>query len=361
MNSNVPLWHKTVLNRFRGDVDLFHALDHYNQVMEKFDKNSDEVVSVQIQIGKLLIERGEFLESLGILNEARGILQDRKESLHPLMAEVLAAIGDYYLLQGMHNESLPYLEKALSVREALCISDNEESARLFMKTGEVYATSHDLSGAEDFFNRAFQVAQEICPDDATINGDICNNLGIVLTSKNEIDRAVTFFKKAVEYRKQEYGPRHEEAALAYLTLANSYEKLNMTMQQAECYYKAIEIREELYGVEDPTVNALKDKYLVLVQILEASNQVQPKQKESLKVQKNSTCKGSKCSVKTGKKEIQLARALAKVALIAIEAKNLEVAKSILNLVESVNSDKIISTEITKEKAEKIFEIIQNDF
>ena len=328
MSKDVPLWQKTISDAFPKDPQLAGLVKKYNRVIEESGRDGDDAIAALSSIGQVLLLKGAYLDALGLLNEARGYLQDRRDSLHPLMAEVLASLGDLYLAQGMHLESLPYFEKALAVREALCISENEETARLFMKTGEIFATNQDLSGAEDFFNRAYQVAVQVCPDVPSIRGDIAHNLSLVLMAKGEPDRAIPFLKEAVKFRIDEYGNMHEEAAIAYINLAKGYELDNQPLQQANSLYKAIEVKEELYGIEDPTVNILKDKYQ------EVLYSVTPQETDNPPVQSKEVI--SDIHIQPASR---LSEAMIAAAIIALEENNITAAKAILKLTNAGNDVK----------------------
>ncbi len=341
MSKDIPLWQKTISDAFPSDPQLSGLVKKYNRVVEESGRDGDDAIGTLSAIGQVLLLRGAYLDALGLLNEARGYLQDRRDSLHPLMAEVLASLGDLYLAQGMHQESLPYFEKALAVREALCISDNEETARLFMKTGEIFATNQDLSGAEDFFNRAYQVALQVCPDVPSIRGDIAHNLAVVLMAKGEPDRAIPFLKEAVKFRIDEYGNMHEEAANAYINLAKGYELDNQQLQQANSLYKAIEVKEELYGIEDPTVNTLKDKYQA---VLYSVTPTEATTSESIKSDISQT--------QTSMVSAKLFEVMVAAAIVALEEENINVAKSILKLTN-------LSSETKQPIAEEIYKIISS--
>ena len=278
---------------------------------EKSPSAADELVEQQIFLAQMLHDRREFLDALGFLVNARSILQDRGEHIHPLMSQVLSELGEHYYRQEMLSEALPYFDKALSIREALCLSENVESARLFLKTAEILGSEVRFIEAEQYLNRAYQILQEQEDSPAELLGDIAHNLGVVLLAKKEDDRALQFFKVAVREREKAYGAISEEVRESWAGVMRVSESNNLSELQMTALYKLIEIKEELHGPNDVEVNALKSQYRMLIGMAEPAPTPEP------------------APVSEGKSMIM--NALLSAAILAIEESQQALAVDILKL------------------------------
>lgn len=314
----------SLLEKYSEDIELRETLELLAEITKNSSFDSDPVIELHIRVAELLNTRREFLDGLGVLLHARGILQDRKDQLHPIMANVLAALGENYLNQGMYQESLPYFDKALSIKEALCISENIETALLFMKAGEILGLIGNVIASEDFFHRAYQIVEMVSPESSAIRSDISHNLGIVLLAKNEADRAKSFLLEAIELREKVFGIKSDEVSGSYLALSKVYFALSDKKSSDDSIKHAIAIKESLYGSDDEEVLQLKERFKDLYIVEETIF--------------DSVATGTKISDPIVSQPIinkiddaKILQAITLAALVALDQDNLKVAKEILKL------------------------------
>ncbi len=245
---------------YEDDYELLGALKLLTETENASGLESDAFIQTLISVGKLLNERGEYLEALGYFIQGRGVLEAREEQLHPLMSELLAGMGEHYLLQGMLVEALPFYQKSLAVREALAIGNTEESARFHIKAGEILCLQGELEDAKEHMLRAYQILNHLPIPDHFYLGDVTHNLGILLLTEEYFERAVDYFTEAAEHRSKYFGAGSLERADSLWGLGRCYLGTDSTTAALEQFYTAIALREEILGGADEVVKESKNFY-----------------------------------------------------------------------------------------------------
>lgn len=261
------------IEQYEDDIELNDALEYLDAVEREHGVESDAFVEALCSVGKLLHTRHNFLDALGYFIRGRAVLETREEQLHPLMSQLLAGIGENYLLQEMYPEALPYYEKAVSVLEALCMAENEDTARLLMKAGELQVMQGELFTANEHFTRAYQILCEVSPEHYELLGDVCHNFGVLLLTEKHFDRAYEVLRKGTEYRLKAFGDLSLERADSLVALAAASTELGNHRSALEHLYTALEIRSQILGEDDPLVHDAKARYTSVSQLIEQTTSI----------------------------------------------------------------------------------------
>lgn len=310
------------------DTELSDALGFLDALEREKGIECDEFVEALCAVGRLLHDRNNFLDALGYFIRGRAVLETREEQLHPLMSDLLAGIGENYLLQEMYQEALPYYEKAASVREALCIAENEDTARILMKAGELQVMQGEYFAAHQHLTRAYQILCETAPDNAVLLGDACHNLGILLLSEKHFDRAFEILKKAADYRADSSGQESLERADSLVALAAAGAEIGKLSTALESLYAAVTIREQLLGEDDDLVKDAKSRYRAISEQISDSAEV-----------KDAVIKKQPSRASSIEPNLEVLFALISTAALAVQKEQGELALKLLALSKDAISEK----------------------
>jgi tetratricopeptide (TPR) repeat protein len=205
----------------------------------------------------------DLLSSLGVLNHARGILQDAGEMLTYEMSIVLEAIGENYIAQDLENEAIIYFEKSLAIREAISAVETIETGELFCKTAELLGAEGQFDQAEEYSLRSLQILEVFEPNTNETISTLKHNLGIILFSKNESDRALPFLESARDLRREIYGELSEQVFETNQGLQHIYSTLSMNNELLSCLENSITFAQGYWGKDAEEVDELQRKYRAL--------------------------------------------------------------------------------------------------
>lgn len=328
-----------LLEKFHEDEELVDALQYLDAVEREHGVQSDTFVEALLQMGHLLHQRGNFLDALGYFIRGRGVLEAREEQLHPLMSDLLAGMGENYLLQNMLQEAQPYLEKAISVREALCVAENPETAMLLMKTAEINVMQGELFPAHEQLTRAYQILCEVSPENYELLGEASHNLGVLLISQKHYDRAMECLKKACDFREKYFDKNSLERSDSLVAYAAACKEVDKNKEGLHALYEAMTIREEILGSEHEAVQDIKDRYRAL--------------SEGIDDREVPTGVAKKVSV-TRDFDAEILAALISTAVMAVQKEQQELALKLLELSKQALGS---PDEIAQETLQKIQEVV----
>lgn len=220
-----------MLEEEQEDNELLIAKQCVELAEAKYGGQSDQLIEALIQVAVTLHDRAAYLESLGAYIRARTILEGREDLLHPRMADILVGIGEHYLVQDMPIEARPYYEKALSIRNALFIDENTDTAHIHTKVGEIMCIQGEYDEARENLFRALQIYTSQAPDQDEEIGDVLHNIGLLLVSEAQFDRAVDYLKKAIVHREKAFGAESPEVEESRRILKHSCESLGIQYEE----------------------------------------------------------------------------------------------------------------------------------
>ncbi|MEO7326202.1 MAG: serine/threonine-protein kinase [Dokdonella sp.] len=165
-----------------------------------------QISAVQIKLGDILTERGDFDASANILAQARALTLDRSNSRQRAQAAI--ALG------------------SLDSRR-----DNPESARQWFETA----------------------LRELPANDVATRGELLNNLAIVKDMQGDTAGALAMHRQVVDLFRKAYPHGHPDLAKALANLAGALESANAFEQAAAAYAEALPMQIELLGDSHPDV------------------------------------------------------------------------------------------------------------
>ena len=150
---------------------------------EKISKNSEEIDEIDY-----LQKYEDFLNSKGDIEAI----------------DFLEGIAQGYRLLRSYKKGIPYLEKALSIRERISGKDSLEVALCLDSIGNCYFGSKEYDSALEFYNKALAV--KISSNPSNSHNSSLNlsyyYLGISFLEKKDLKEAIENFNKGIETRKK---------------------------------------------------------------------------------------------------------------------------------------------------------------
>ncbi|MDF1549278.1 MAG: tetratricopeptide repeat protein, partial [Bacteroidales bacterium] len=185
------------------------ALFYFNKAKEIWaidaKKNKMRIASVNLNIGQMLRNMGDFKNAATLINSALITKIDSLGENHPDVAAIFNALGSLYYHKGDVDSCTICFTKVLEIRN------------------KCYGETHP------------QVANAY------------NNLGVAYKINGNFEKALSFYLKALEIREKNYTTAHPNLALSYSNIGVIYSDLGKYNLAKEYYEKALKMRLELFG------------------------------------------------------------------------------------------------------------------
>ncbi|TSE08257.1 tetratricopeptide repeat-containing sensor histidine kinase [Aquimarina algiphila] len=229
------------LGKFYNDKsDHENALLYYTKALEVSKKLKYElgIGKCYQNIGVVHIRMGEYETALDYYLKALKIYEKSKEE--NLIVAITNNLGTLYSCRLKDDDNATiYYEKALELSHE---SGNQEyRAYVLGNVSEMYMRQKRFDKAKKTLTEAFKIAEETNYLDLMIGS--LNNLSQISIDEEKYEEALIHSKRALQMRLD--SGYSEDNTLAYLTLANIYEKLGDLRTAGLHYDKALSVGEKI--------------------------------------------------------------------------------------------------------------------
>jgi len=175
-------------------ADVLVTLGHWDQAEQLYQKNVDisgffgnetRRALAQIDLGWMMINRGQMELSRRILNEAHSVLE-RGKNLKGL-ARCCNFLGTLHYRQGQYQKAIEYFQADLKLSQSL--DDQEGICALYGNLGIVYYEQGETEKALDHYRKQIGLAERIGDTANVCNG--MGNLASIHIDQGDFDKALS--------------------------------------------------------------------------------------------------------------------------------------------------------------------------
>ncbi|KAK3201035.1 hypothetical protein GRF29_213g764680 [Pseudopithomyces chartarum] len=250
----LDLMKKTFLSQKLGDWEkckqLVPHIDTFDPG-EPSDKSFNQWVSLTIDIGELLYNRGKYNEAVMFYRRA---LEGREKELgiqHPDTLTRVSDLASVLLYQGKYDEAEKLNRRALEGREKELGIQHPHTLLSVSNLSVVLAHQGKYDEAEKLNQRALEGLEKELGIQHPYTLTSVGNLALVLAHQGKYDEAEKLNRRALEGREKELGVQHPGTLISVgnLALVLLYQgKYNETEQLNR---RALEGREKELGIQHP--------------------------------------------------------------------------------------------------------------
>ncbi len=255
-----PIHYESQLHGLLGDCELelgrFDlARMHYETALQQLESGDDAVSNYRAdmlhKLGNYYLEVKDFTAAVPFIERALKLRQRLYGPDHLLVADVLNNLGISFLSLGDFARALDFQREALRIRQLHLTFPDRTLAQTYNNIGQCYQDAYNLEEALD----AYLLALANYPDQKEQPGkaDVLLNLGTVYFEQSDPDQSIGYYLKALDLYISE-SPRSEVGiALCYNNLGNAWLEKNRPDLAGEFYHKALQLRQGLHGEVHPDV------------------------------------------------------------------------------------------------------------
>lgn len=201
-------------------------------------------------IGKLLIERGDFDRAEELLNEALEMRRRMQSPDHPALGNSLNNLahlrrqrGDYEAAERLQREALKIYRERYGEQHPLVATCLNNLAMTLSEKG-------DYDGAEPYAREALRLWRERLGEHPNVATGI-NNLGLITLQQGDHARAEPLFREALALRRKLLGDEHQDVAVALNNLASALDGQEKYDEAEPMYREALARFRRLLGDDHP--------------------------------------------------------------------------------------------------------------
>jgi len=226
---------------------------------------AEELFDNIIEIGSPLLalayyQSGQLAESR--VDYFKAIKQYRKAvNLEPDNSDYLLAAGTLARTLGLYPESLPWLQKLVSVTQSN-VSD-EIKATAQHELAFLYSNMAQYDKAEPLYQCALESFKLALGDDHPSVASTLNNLALLYRSQGLYKKAEMMYQDALEINEKVLGMNHTAVGINLNNLAELYREKELYKLAKPLYRRALEICGHALGKDHPKVATILNNLALL--------------------------------------------------------------------------------------------------
>jgi len=232
-------------------VDLYLALERYQQAVELDDSNSEYLKAAGVMARKLY----RYRDARPLLEKLVKLL----ESQAPDSVELALArreLGYTYALSGALKQAGPLYKQAMKTIASKLGQDHLEMGVSWGQIAELQEAKGQYEQAEPTYSKALAILEKELGDEHPELDHILEKLAGLNGELEEDEKAAALYGRLCAIREKSLGATHPKLAMALQNLAEAYRLQGQYEAAEESYNKALAIMEANHGKEHPAVAAI---------------------------------------------------------------------------------------------------------
>ncbi len=203
--------------------------------------------------GNLVTTMADVYQKLGILDEARPLLEDAVAVLrqdlgrkdHSMLAIAVNDLAAVVFQEGDYDRSAVLFREALDMKIRLYGEGASDTVNTMNNLATVLRIQGDLEASEQLHLRGFELLQDLDPPQPEAVAGVLSTLGTLMLDKQDYHEAERRLRQALERHRALYGSDHTDTSTVYHNLGIALEGRGELEDAEKHYREALRIREHL--------------------------------------------------------------------------------------------------------------------
>ena len=225
----------------------------FSQFNEAISLHPELKFSLQLLLGRIYLEIGEYDKSKELLSELKksyisngieNLTSKELGQMHFYLGRVLFYKSDYQDALKEFQEALVFQEKELS-------KDNLEAVLTYENIGKILSKLGEFEKASSFIHKALDIFESFSIKEHPYLGYTYSALGTNQQLQGKYSKAIQSFEKAIFMIQSIHGDYHPKLAVTFNNLANTYVLMGDYSKARQYFEKTLEIDKKVLGVKHP--------------------------------------------------------------------------------------------------------------
>jgi tetratricopeptide (TPR) repeat protein/predicted Ser/Thr protein kinase len=204
-------------------------------------------------LGRVHHRRGEYDESIALVQRALGAEEAILGREHPRVAATLNSLGDEHFARGEYDEAIAAHERAHAILLATLGEEHPSVAASIFNIGNVHYARKDHEIAVAHYERARGIWERTLGPEHPNVAACLTTLGAVRQAEGAFDEALALHERALQIRTKAFGAESADAAGSLTHLGNARYGRGEYDAAIRLWEQALAITEKTLGPEHPNV------------------------------------------------------------------------------------------------------------
>ncbi len=172
-------------------------------------------------------------------------------------------LAGVYYERGDYGKALEYYGKALSIREKLPDTDQQDTAATYDNIADVFIAQGESDKGMEFFKKSLAIREQLFGTDHPDTAEKFYNMAKAFFIQEEHMKALIYYEQALRIRIKKLGADHPDTVETYNSMVRVFFKPDKYEKALDYYGKALEIIERLLGRDHPPIIRIYDNIAMI--------------------------------------------------------------------------------------------------
>lgn len=248
--------------------ELF-AAGRYDPAVESVQKTlvllqrpprADHAAAVEawVLLGHIFLEKGQPDGAWQQFVVAQQLALHRCGPSHPVTADALNGMGEYYYRRSELEQAERYFRQVLDIRAKAFGGQHEKTAAALNNIGNCLASAARYPEAVEMHRSAWQIRSAVLPPRHPDIAVSLSNLGNCAYLAGQPDSARHFLTQALDIRRELWGEQHPKTATLHNSIGSCLVALRRPDEALEHFQTALQNSLAALGSQHPTVASVRE-------------------------------------------------------------------------------------------------------
>ena len=185
-------------------------------------KSSSLLADSYLKSGNLQLKRGMFSDARMLYQKTLNLNEAKYSDTHPKIGKALGAIGYSYNRERNLDRAMSYFQQSLDILTQSLGNNHPITLEIIGNIGTNYLMKYQLDSAQHYLSNSISAQQKILSKESSKLSGLYNNMGMLEFIQRNYDKALDWLFKAKKININAYGPASPKVTNNYQMIINVY-------------------------------------------------------------------------------------------------------------------------------------------
>ncbi|CAM4951759.1 unnamed protein product [Rotaria socialis] len=202
------------------------SLKYFQSLLVNDQTQKDDIAKINNLIGSTYYNKGDLDKALEYYQLAYDLMMNDKPIRIKDSARPLTNIGLIYHRKGQYSRALELYLKSIEIFETYYGKEHITATKTLTNIGNIYTESRQYHRALQYYKNIRRIQQLYLPSDHLATAMTLNNIAVVYTKMNAIDRALEYYQQSLDMKKRILPPDHNDIRVTMANIADINTEIN---------------------------------------------------------------------------------------------------------------------------------------
>ncbi|CAF3335825.1 unnamed protein product [Rotaria sp. Silwood2] len=189
------------------------SLKYFQSLLLHDHTQKDDIAKINNLVGSTYYNKGDLEKAREYYKLAYNLMMNDKPIRIKDSARPLTNIGLIYHRKGQYDRALELYSTSIQIFETYCGKENIKTTKTLTNIGNIYTETRKYKRALQYYEEVLKIQQKCLPFDHIETAMTLNNIAVVYQKLNYLDCAIEYYQQSLNMKQKILPPDHKDIAV----------------------------------------------------------------------------------------------------------------------------------------------------